>query len=391
MDQQQPDAEARSATPGATAGATPATKRSGDWGSVAIGTQRVSLRLVLTVAGILVWLGLMFLETGAGGIAALRVSLLFLLPLVAIGSLTRSVSLALIGQFVLVGGLALSIAWVLISLFTTVVPNLYAPIRDFVVPPIEEATKFAPLVLILWFRRRATAWTFGATDLLLMGAAIGTGFGLVELAYTTAPGSSTHSVPLLPITEIYHSAGRNAGVGWGHLVVGHAVWAAIGGGMLGIALFLRGRGRVAIVVAAAGVAWTTLDHIADNYSAVHPGALADLLLLLTANGWLSLLFFLAVIAAAIGVDWWVVRTCVPAIPALATPPLGGAGSLAASWRFRVGRRALAYTIFKGRRAPVARRPEAVEAAVAVLRRMFYGRTGVAAAPATRPAAGGIQS
>ena len=42
-------------------------------------------------------------------------------------------------------------------------------------------------------------------------------------------------------------------------------------------------------------------------------------------------------------------------------------------------------------ARVAKRPEAVEAAVMVLRRMFYGRTDVAAATASQPGTGGIQS
>ena len=336
--------------PAVDAGSAQLPKRSvrGDWGAVTVNGRQVPIRAVVAVAGIVVWLGLMFLETGAGGIASLWVSLLFLVPLVTIGSLTRSVGLALIGQFVLVGGLMLTVAWVLISLFTTVVPDLYAPIRDFVVPPIEEAAKFAPLVLILWFRRRGTAWSFGATDLLLMGAAIGTGFGLVELAYITGQGASLDSVPFLPIAEIYQ----------GHLVVGHALWATIDGGMLGIALLLQGRGRVAIVAAAAGVAWTTLDHIANNYSAAHQGALADLLLLLTANGWGSLVFFVAVVVLAIAMDLRIVRTAVPRIPELAPPPLrGDLDSVAGAWAFRIGRRGLAYAVFRGREIPEAERPE----------------------------------
>jgi len=91
------------------------------------------------------------------------------------------------------------------------------------------------------------------------------------------------------------------------------------------------------------------------------------------------------------VDLWAVRTCASDIPELAALPSGGDQSLAARWRFRLDRRALAYTIFKGRRATAGRRPEAVEAAVMVLRRMFYGRMGAAVAPATQPVTGGIQS
>lgn len=51
VDPQQSDAESRPATAGAIPPATPATKRAigrGDWGTVAIGTHPISIRLLVT-------------------------------------------------------------------------------------------------------------------------------------------------------------------------------------------------------------------------------------------------------------------------------------------------------------------------------------------------------
>lgn len=339
-----------------------------------MGGRQVPIRGVVLAAAIAVWLGLMLLETGSGGIASLWASALFLVPLVAIGSLTRSVSLSLIGRLVLVGGFGMSVAWVLIALFTLVVRNTNAPIRDFVIPPIEEAVKFAPVLLILWFERRGRAWSFGATDLLLMGAAIGTGFGLVESAYLREH-AIRGQVLLLPITQITG----------GHLVVSHAIWAAIGGGVLGIALLMRGRGRIAIVIAAAGVAWTTFDHIANNYSAVHPGSLADLLRLITGNGWGSLVIFLVVVIVAIAMDLRVGRTALPPMPELASLPFGGdARSMAAAWGYRIRRRGLAYTVFRGGQSPARERPERVRVAADLAYRLLYRRAALAPLQPSQP-------
>ena len=371
MDSQRPDAEVRSAP----AVAVPATKRRGHWGSVPI-------RVLVTVAGTVVWLGLMLIATGTAGVVSLWNSALFLAPLILIGSLTRGISLATIGRLILGGGFMMGVAYVGAALFRLIVPDIYAPIRDFTIPPMEEALKLAPVAWIVFRQRRSGAWSFGATDLILLGAAAGTGFGVVETAYSHIGAGWGSHVAMLPVAGISN---------YGHLDAGHEIWTSIAGGILGLALLTNRSRKTAVLVGASGIVWTTLDHIANNYSAVHPGFFASFLRFITGNGWFSLVFFLAVIAAGIGVDLWIVRTCAPDIPELVALPPGSDQSLAARWRFRLGRRALAYTIFKGRRAPVAKRPEAIEAAVMVLRRMFYGRTDVAAATASQPATGGIQS
>ena len=332
--------------------------------SEAKGRRAVSPRIIVAVAGTVLWLGLMLFVTGASGVVAMGTGVAFLVPLVLIGTPTRTITLATIGRFVLIGGFLMGVAALAGGHYGN---ETNSPLRDFSVPPMEETLKIAPLLFLLWRRRHTGTWSFGATDLLLMGAAIGTGFGLVESANVRHVQSWGGHVPLIPVTSI--------GSG-GHLMVGHDIWNSIIGGMLGLALLIRRPRSIAVLIGAAGIAFTTVDHISNNYRIGHSGFVRNLLEFLTANGWLALLFFFAVVVAAIGADLWIARTCVPAIAELAPPPLGGdRESLAASWRFRLHRRALAYTFLRARRAPEGERPEAMEEATAILARMFLDRRG----------------
>lgn len=359
MDSQQPGTESRSASVDATSSAL---------------IHLLSPRVIAAVSGTVLWLLLVLIATGSGAVTAFWGAMMFLLPLVAICSLTRTISVLTVGRFFVLGGFVLGVTYVGAVLFRLIVPDINAPIRDFVIPPMEEILKLLPVALLLYRRRHAGTWSFGATDVLLMAAAVGAGFGFVEEAYVRAVDRWHTVIAVLPVTRVTS----------GHMDVGHALWTSIAGGTLGLVV-LRSRLRPGLLLGAAGVAWTTLDHVANNYGAVHPGAGATLLRFITGNGWLSLLLFVVVLAGAIAADLLVLHACSPYVREVAA-----AGS-PAGWAMRLHGRALAYTIFKGRHAPDAKRPEALEAALAVLRRMFVDRSDAVAAPEPQAASEGVLS
>jgi hypothetical protein len=68
-------------------------RRAAGWGTLTVGQTAVPVRLVVGVAGALLWLMVMVLQTGEHAFTALITNLLFLVPLVLLGSLTRTVSL----------------------------------------------------------------------------------------------------------------------------------------------------------------------------------------------------------------------------------------------------------------------------------------------------------
>jgi len=295
---------------------------------------------IVVVIGVAVWLGLMLFATGVSGLVALWTTAAFFVPLVVIGSLTRTVSLRFLGWLILMGGVAMAVAYLAGSVFSAFVANPDELLRNLVIPPVEEILKLAPVLFIVWRRRRSTTWSFGATDLLLMGAAAGLGFGVVEDAYVRNsrfgwPGE----IGLLPITELTG----------GTLVVGHAIWTAIAGATVGLGLMVRHRPRLAILVGASGIAWTTLDHIRTNTAPTgreSASGINSLLTTITADGWLTLWIFVALVVATILVDVALLWR-LPRLPGLSVPlPRANARGFTSWWAFQLRKRALAYAYFR---------------------------------------------
>ena len=204
------------------------------------------------VAAVVVWLGLMLFATGASGLVALWTAAAFFVPLVLIGSFTRTVSLRLLAWLILIGGFAMALAWLGGALFSVFVKSPTAPLRALVIPPMEEILKLAPVLFVVWRWRRSGTWTFGVTDLLLMGAASGLGFGIVEHAYVAHsrfgwPGqiglAADHGTPRDAADRGTRDLDRDRRA------------------TVGLGLMLRHRPRLAILVGVSGIAWTTLDHI----------------------------------------------------------------------------------------------------------------------------------
>lgn len=301
----------------------------GEWGTLAFGQTRVPARTAVFVAGIALWLGTLLIRTGAGGIGQIWASLLLLVPLVAVGSLTRTLSLRWLALMVLAGGALMGVMYLLAVIVITPLLDEISRPRDFVVPALEQLLVMLPLVVLVWRWRDGRAWSLGATDLLLAGVAVGIGFGLLEHAYLRAAGSER--LEWFPLVG-YHPL---------RLTPGHAVWAGAGGATLGLGLLLRSRGPMWLAVAASGSLLGFLDHAANNNTNWGDG-LSGLLNAITLNGWLAVLAFFALAAACIGADLYILRKLEPA-PHRTTPPrVTGLAGLRAGWDFAVDRRALAF-------------------------------------------------
>lgn len=323
--------------------------RDGRWGDVVYGNRRVSVRNLVFVGGALAWVLVTMLATGDDALVALWTNALFLAALVALGTLTRTVTLRWVVVFVLLGGALMSATIVLAGIVDLFIRDTNDPLRAFIVPLLEEALKFLPVVGLLWWARRGGTWAVGATDVLLLAAASGVGYGFVEDAWIRAESGWPGQLDWLPVTEIIGD----------HLIAGHAIWTAIAGAVAGLVLLLRGRIPAAGVVAlgALGFLWAVLDHTANNYGAGHSGALADMLQVVTADGWLSVWLFVALSVAVLAVDAWLLyaRARLPLVP-----PAGGSVSLADRWDTALEARAGAFAAFRAsaarRRSPNDGRP-----------------------------------
>ena len=277
---------------------------------------RLRLLTLVGIAAVALWLTSIVLATGQSALVAGYTALMFLVPLVIVGALSRSVSVRQIVTFVLWGGAVVGLALLAIGLYQVFAPDRFATPASFVVPAIEESLKLLPVVAFLWLRRRGRTWGLGATDVLLLAAAVGASVGFVEDSYIRSNHRWEGQLAFLPVTELIAQGTR--------VIAGHAIWTSIGGATLGLALLIRRRRLLAIVIGASGTVWAWLDHSTNNYlaglgRAASRDALADVLRALTAHGYTSIYLFLGLVLAAIAADRFVLfraRTGAPAWPSI---------------------------------------------------------------------------
>ncbi|GAB4330370.1 MAG: hypothetical protein Kow0010_15320 [Dehalococcoidia bacterium] len=301
-----------------------------------VGQRRIPGGLVVMLCGATVWLGIMIADTGTDGLTALWTAALYLVPLAIFATPTRTVSLWDVLLMFFAGGLMLGIAFVGIEGFELYEDDPGAASRDVVVPLIEETFKLVPILVFILVGRRGRTHGLGATDIILLGAAAGAGFGLVEDAYIRDRFGWNDQIDWLPLAEI--SGGR--------VIAGHAVWTTVAALGVGLALVLRSRKAVAVAAGLSGLAWVTFDHFANNYAAGHTGGTADTLENLTGDGWATIWLLVVGGIAAVGVDLWIQARSLPRIDELRAP----AGLTANSWAFRLGRRSLAHAVYQYRHA-----------------------------------------
>jgi RsiW-degrading membrane proteinase PrsW (M82 family) len=322
----------------------------GDWGQVRFGRRAYPTRLVVTIAGIAVWLGLTLVRTGTGGVAAVWTNLLFLIPLLVLCGATRTVSGRQLLSLCLIGGFMMGVA---LTVINAVAPAPGTAARAFVVPVIEETCKVAPVLFLLWRWRASRIFTLAATDVLLMAAACGAGFGVVEDAYIRSRFGWPDHLAWLPVTEI--TGGR--------IIAGHAIWTALAGLTIGLGLMLRRHTPLAVAVAASGFFLSAFDHISNNYGAGSSGGLATTMNTIGMHGYLVLTVFLVAAPAAITADWLIGRVALPDLPELSRP--GGMSDPEVSVTFSVNRRAMAHALFNSRQTAGLPRAQAIRAAAAL--------------------------
>lgn len=310
----------------------------GDWGSVVVGERTVPVRLAVLSGGAAVWLGLLLVATGADGLTALWTNLYFLGALLLLAIATQTIGLRWVAFCFLAGGFAMALMFPLGAVFDAIEPLRGATNTSFVFPLLEEVLKLLPVVGLLWWARRAGAWSLSASDVLLMAAAAGAGFAIVEDAYIRRDFGWPDQLAWLPVTEI---------IG-GRMIAGHGIWAALAGGTIGLALLLRSRGRgLALLVGASGFVVATLDHVRNNYGNRADDLLARLLQAVGLDGWLVIYLFVGLVAVVIAADIWVIHRSQPRPPQHSLPPRApGLVGWLRQWRFLLARRELAFANFR---------------------------------------------
>ncbi len=311
-------------------------------GALSIAGHRISFRVCVFSVGVAFWIGNTLLQTGSAGLAALWSSFGFLVEMILITSATRTIRLNQMPTFYCLGGAMMSVVWLVDHVFTILQPDGNAVSRKLFTPFLEESMKFAPVAVYLWRQRRARVWSMGASDVLLLAAASGAGFGLVEDAFIQHHFGVWHPVSWLPTTAI---------LGTG-LTIGHQSWTALAGVTLGLALLWRPRAPLGYLLGASGFLWSMLDHFRNNFSVGHSGFIVNFLNFITGHGWLSLYLLLFGAIAVVGSDVYAVRQMLVSRPQLklrgAKPPevYGHGEGLKWLWSFLADRRGLAYVLFR---------------------------------------------
>ncbi len=313
-------------------------------GRAVTGAHRISVGGIIFLAGVTFWLGNMILHTGWYGIAELRASLSFIAELVLITSITRTITLDRVAVFYCWGGSVMGVMWLISAVFTGFVPEPDAVSRQFFVPLMEESLKIAPVAFLLWRGRRSRSWTMGASDIMLMGAASGGGFGLVEEAFYHFHNGATRALDWFPLTRINGAT----------LTVGHATWTGLAGATLGLAMLWRPRKPLNYLIAGSGIFWSIIDHSHHNYGVDRSGISVDLFNFVTGHGWLSLYFFLLALTCVLAADLSVVQRVLPPLPAFKTPLASlssSAKGFMSIWNFLLAKRALAFAAFHYKKEP----------------------------------------
>lgn len=310
------------------------------WGSIPVGSTLVPVRWIVLWLGFAGWLGMTLISTGPEGITAFAFNMSLLIGLILISCFTRSVPLRTVFMMFFAGGGAMGLALLIEKIFLI---GFLVPARSTLVPFIEELVKLAPIAYFLWRTRRFSQYTFGLTDMLIIGAAVGAGFGVVNDAFLHESRQWHHQIQWLPTADLVHSS---------FLVVGHAVWTALVSVMLGIALLLRQRKQIAAVIAVAGFAWVVYDHYASlNFNSIN-AFVANSVRLFTARGNVSVFLFLAAVAGSVLFDaWMIMRWSLKASQFRLPKRREMSEGLAGLWDFLLDRRRMAYANFRRHALP----------------------------------------
>lgn len=313
---------------------------------------------VIFVAGIALWLGATLVQTRLGGIVALWTTLLLLAELVLVTTATRTLTLADLIQPFCLGGAILGLGIMAGAVFDAAFGTGVSRVRALGIPFIEETLKIAPVLWILWRQRRSGAQTLGVTDVLLLAAVCGAGFGWVEDAFIRHDKGLSAGLWWLPTSEII---GDRHGT---YLIAGHGAWTAVAGLTLGFAFLLRRPRLPMIGLAASGWLWSAMDHGRNNYGNAYRDVLTSTLNFVTGSGWLTAYLLVLGVCAAIALDFYFAYIALPRLPEMKMPGLPTSWTrVKTAWRFLRARNQFAYAVARYRReAGVARARAATVAA-----------------------------
>lgn len=310
------------------------SKPSNSWGIVPVGASMIPVRHIVMWTGLAGWVGLTLSQTGPIGITAVAFNVSVLLGLILLTTFTRSVPLRTVALMFFSGGVAMALALGIERVLLA--PPLMAPLRNLLVPFLEETIKLIPLFFYLYRVRKFTLWTVGVSDTMLMGAALGAGFAFVFDAYRHIHQPWQHH----PHVQWLPTADMIAGL---YLSVGHAVLGAIAGTSVGIALLIINKRKTALIPILIGVSWCIFDHAASLNFLNANSIVGNFFKMLTLKGFASVYIFGLSVAVSIAADLYIGARYLPRSSEFKLPKRKDFGEgLSGMWDFILDRRRLAY-------------------------------------------------
>ncbi|HEY9715237.1 MAG TPA: protein kinase [Chroococcales cyanobacterium] len=311
------------------------------WGSIPVGGTHVEFRQIALILGCSVWLGATLWKAGTTGIIALALNLTMLTFVGLMAWTTRTVSLKTVATMFFAGGVLMGAAYALEVPLALVINSTSPGFRPFVLPPIEEFLKIAPVLWMLIVGRKFSSWTYGATDLLLFGVAAGAGFAFVEDACRYATTGLQQQVVWLPTAEIIN----------GRFIAGQAIWTGLAAGTIGLVSIWQHRLKLPWLLAAVGIGLSTADHVAANFAEAAAGLGATAFNYALLNGYSVAALFVAVVIGAVLSDRWVLAVSLPKTDQFNIPKgKDRKDTLEDFWHFVLERRKLAYAYYKAVRS-----------------------------------------
>jgi serine/threonine-protein kinase len=317
------------------------------WGTFPAGPIRLQLRQIILVAATVLWVAITCFNTGTKGIMAFALNAAFVFSLFFLGGTTRTIPIAVVSMIALWGGFMMGLAGLIGGQIVAYmgISNQLLPMTQ---APLEEFLKLVPVLLFLERGKQFSIWTYGATDILILGVASGAGFAFVEDAYVHATSGWQNQIVWLPSAEIVN----------GRMIAGHAIWTGLACGTIGLALLWRHHKRLAAILAVAGLAWSTIDHIANDYAFTTSDWRSTVLNFVSANGYITILLFILCLIAAIIFDRFILFKALPKVPEFRLPSSKeAAATLKNFWEFVLDRRRLAYAYYRYQHAQGADRQE----------------------------------
>lgn len=301
----------------------------------------------------------------------------FVVGLVVLTALTRTVPLRWVFGCFVMGAFLVALPTLLVSgLLSLPLDAESTFFTSVLVPIVEEALKIAPLLVLLALPRWRYRWTAGASDLLVLAAALGAGFAfyedaLVSYGYSADVLSVYEAAPHLgPLYPFPSMTVKVAMFGWNRssgldlpAFVGHGGATAFIGLAIGLARLLGARfrkklgplSRLLWIAPLLAWVWMVVEHGMYNYT----GSTSDLPALLRipyalgAYGRVSSYVLYLLVFATMGIEGWLLwrsrwRTVTLRFPRGGLQIVTGAGLAAIPLRllalrgFLRERRALSY-------------------------------------------------